>query len=636
MKKLLVILLVLTLALGLVGCKKCTDHVDNDVDFKCDECGVDVACTHKDSDVDNVCDRCQVTLNADFAYNIARSVANQVRDAKSLRAEILVKADIVDGGWKGDISAPEKYERKETIDGKIDVTVSRVGDEYGVKIVITGTTVETDDGETETDTTNIEFILVGKTVYMYDGDSGMYERNYISLPIDVEGVIGAFADALERAFVDEAEKEKSLREIGDLALTFLGIKNYKGEKSVDLKPGIDSLDEYFTNLDLEKAKLGEVLDFLLSKLDPELTSEKLIDEIDATLDMTVTEVLDKIDERLTETHGTTLQGLYDTLLADEDVVAALSAAIDKSYANEYTKEERKALVDGKLADIKGVDIRKAVADAGVADVSLYDIIVGLVSGGEGEPPKKADIVKLVKDTLNLTVAEFEAEGITVVSAIKKFFVELEVREMNVNMGVNLTDAFMLESVEGSISVGVTTEFDTDYEGKKEVNTFDIDLSVKVYAISSDEVSVLPPKDKLEPVSVEDAIGLIGAGMDIDESKEYDLDSEILGVTFFENGSARVFLKGNPYIEALAFSYVLDETNPGKAICTVTGFNLKENVSIYTTDKSASMIGGIYDVESLNVYFDGDLDFTVEIKANGLVDFVEIPVLLTEYIVADET
>ena len=166
MKKLLVILLVLTLALGLVGCKKCKDHVDNDVDFKCDECGEDVACVHKDADVDNVCDRCKVTLNADFAYNIARSVANQVRDAKSLRAEILVKVDIAESRWQGDTASPVKYEEKETIDGKIDVTVSRVGDEYGAKIVVTGTTVDTYGGETETDTTNIEFILVGKTVCM--------------------------------------------------------------------------------------------------------------------------------------------------------------------------------------------------------------------------------------------------------------------------------------------------------------------------------------------------------------------------------------------------------------------------------------------------------------------------------------
>ena len=165
---------------------------------------------------------------------------------------------------------------------------------------------------------------------MLDGDSGIYEREYISLPVNVDGVVEAFAAALEKAFVSEAEKEKAIREIGDLALAFLGIKNYKGEKSVDLKPAIDSFDEYFTKLDLEKAKLGEVLDFLLSKLDPELTSEKLIDEIDTTLDLTVTEALDKIDAKLTEAYGTTLQGLYNTLLADEDVVAALSAIIDKS------------------------------------------------------------------------------------------------------------------------------------------------------------------------------------------------------------------------------------------------------------------------------------------------------------------
>ena len=634
MKKLLVILLVLTLALGLVGCKKCKDHVDNDVDFKCDECGQDVACVHKDADVDNVCDRCKVTLNADFAYNIARSVANQVRDAKSLRAEILVKLDIADSSWQGDTASPVKYEEKETIDGKIDVTVSRVGDEYGVKIVITGTTVETYDGETETDTTNIEFILVGKTVYMFDSDSGIYEREYISLPINIDGVVEAFAAALEKAFVSEAEKEKAIREIGDLALAFLGIKNYKGEKSLDLKPAIDSLDEYFTKLDLEKAKLGEVLDFLLSKLDPELTSEKLIDEIDATLDLTVTEALDKIDAKLTEAYGTTLQGLYNTLLADEDVVAALSAIIDKSYANEYTKEERKALVDGKLADIKGADIRKLVADAGIGDVSLYDLVITLVSGGEGEPPNKADIVKMVKDTLGLTVAEFEAEGITVVSAIKNFFISLEVSELKASVSVNLTDAFKIDSVGGKIRVNLKTEFDTEYEGKKEVKTFDVDLGVKIYAISSEEVSILPPKDKLEPVSVEDAIRLIGTGMDIDESKEYDLDSELLGVQYFEYGDARVYLKGNPCIDVLEFSYVLDETDPGKAICTVTGFNLKENASIYTTDKSSSLIGGVYDVEALEVYFNGDLDFTVEMDEDGLIDFVEIPVLLPEYILAD--
>ena len=81
MKKLLLLILCLTLAFALASCGGgCTEHVDADKDGKCDECGaeVEIVCTeHKDDDDDVLCDICGevyvkpvVKVEVDVAFTI--------------------------------------------------------------------------------------------------------------------------------------------------------------------------------------------------------------------------------------------------------------------------------------------------------------------------------------------------------------------------------------------------------------------------------------------------------------------------------------------------------------------------------------------------------------------------------------
>ena len=70
MKKLLLILLSLTLVLSFVACGEDTppentcEHADADGDFKCEFCGEDIPCgdNHVDANADNKCDRCDETM----------------------------------------------------------------------------------------------------------------------------------------------------------------------------------------------------------------------------------------------------------------------------------------------------------------------------------------------------------------------------------------------------------------------------------------------------------------------------------------------------------------------------------------------------------------------------------------------
>ena len=59
MKRIIAIILTLTLAFALFSCGECTEHVDANKDAKCDECGAAVACaTCVDENKDAKCDVC--------------------------------------------------------------------------------------------------------------------------------------------------------------------------------------------------------------------------------------------------------------------------------------------------------------------------------------------------------------------------------------------------------------------------------------------------------------------------------------------------------------------------------------------------------------------------------------------------
>jgi predicted small lipoprotein YifL len=89
-KSLVVLMLVLVLCLSLVACgekkpqtppdepgDECTQHIDENGDKKCDECGKRFTCRHKDSDGDGACDKCFAPMDEEpdtpgDSYNAAQ------------------------------------------------------------------------------------------------------------------------------------------------------------------------------------------------------------------------------------------------------------------------------------------------------------------------------------------------------------------------------------------------------------------------------------------------------------------------------------------------------------------------------------------------------------------------------------
>ncbi len=83
MKKILVLLLIVCVALALASCKKHCDHLDVDADGVCDNCGAEtpIPCEHADDNYDGVCDSCGEAVEVDvmtYAEYIAAELNSHV------------------------------------------------------------------------------------------------------------------------------------------------------------------------------------------------------------------------------------------------------------------------------------------------------------------------------------------------------------------------------------------------------------------------------------------------------------------------------------------------------------------------------------------------------------------------------
>lgn len=119
-KKILVFTVAFAMLLSLVSCDKCKDgHIDEDVDFICDECGEPMPCYHADEDGDFLCDKCgefyeAPVVYADFTVTVKSEDGAPVSGVKAIvtdseGAEVLSATTGSDGKVSGNAPTGEYY-----------------------------------------------------------------------------------------------------------------------------------------------------------------------------------------------------------------------------------------------------------------------------------------------------------------------------------------------------------------------------------------------------------------------------------------------------------------------------------------------------------------------------------------------
>ena len=539
MKKLLILILALIFVFSLVACNKdkCESHKDDNNDGICDVCEADVPkddpqtpggdnqtpgsdnqtpehTVHTDTDANGLCDGCNAFfLDYDNPTIIGKilksSLEKQFADIKSAKAVVDLEFLSESNGYyysedwddtlEEYIQVEESYDSYREIRGKMEIWVDRSGESVNAKIVIS-TAVRYDPNEefgssdeTATDT---------ETVYIIDGyiyeelSDGVYTRERL-VPEEVSTILGKLASV---ELLSTEKKNELLNALGAQIATVFNIKDNKGSVSFDAKPAIDELFAYIAALDLETDTVGGVLDDALALVSEDLTSAALVNELERVAGLTVNEALAEIDAWLTENHNTTLQGLYDTIVNNADVVAFLEAYIANNVGLDPTIPEEKAMIDEQIAEMQAVNFAELIAEAEIGSITLYELIISSLptpSETEEAPayPTKAEFFEMIRSYLGMTLAEFEeATGAPIFTAIKTYASYITVNKLNGKLDLGFEGMLSLKSINGELNVDMATTMPSEIEGKEDYARLALSVKLSVSEISSAANAIALPEE----------------------------------------------------------------------------------------------------------------------------------------------
>ena len=489
MKKLLALLLALTMVFAFCACVPtecehadedgdgicdkcqeeletvCAEHVDENDDGICDVCEEKLPCEHTGTE-DGVCDKCGATVErtppALTGIVLTSAVIEQLEKAASLEIKIegVTKDESSNYYMWGD--APELSEYKGETQVSITATVSRDADgNVAFKLVGEAKDYSLYDDEIvdnpEFDTEVVELYFVDNTMYLYDADLDAYLKTSYEETLAELGMAGeTLAAMLEGVTLTEEETAELLTAIGDSVIAALDIKSGKGSVSVDLKDEINEVLAFFAEIDTATDTPVAILDEALALVDEELTTEALLTALEGVASLTISEALEAVDAWLTEQYDTTLQGVYDTIVADERFAAF--------FANAYLQGDPEATaedVEDALTYIKAFDIAAYLVSEELDDVVLYDFIL-MATGAAEDSPTCEELFDMVGGMLAMTFDDL-SENMDMVFPFEQF-AGIDILQFKAGYEVEFTPFFEIAKVNGSFVIEVETEQDCGFEG----------------------------------------------------------------------------------------------------------------------------------------------------------------------------
>lgn len=480
MKKLLALLLALVMVFSLVACN---NDKDNDDD-----------CKHKDKDGDGICDKCDADMDEDedgglTGSALAAAVMAQLETAKSLKADFTYELEAVAKNWtrwddEGNEITPvqETQNMKAVINGSFVFTLNDNGGAMQINLTMTAET----DGEQTTQEQNI-YIIDGYA-YTYNQYADAYEKEYIGDEVDMEEIEAMLGTALEG--VDIQINEKDVAKVADQLLEPIikgmsiedgkgGSYTFKGKKLVN------DFVAYINNVDVNTTKISKIVNDVLALVDKDLTVNSVLGEAERVLGLTVKQLVAELDTAINEEFETTLQGIYDEIVANENVLAI----IENVLVAEGAGEEEIAEI---MSQIKALKISDLLSQTGVENVVIWDLLASEMFGEGG--PTKSDFFAQIKSILDLSVADFEDMiGDEIFSDIKDTIGTLAVDELEVSVDLKLNKNNSVNKVmyKGKAAFSVDTPWWYDETKRNEVDA-SMNYTVNIHSVSDKAVEVTLP------------------------------------------------------------------------------------------------------------------------------------------------
>lgn len=596
MKKIFVILLTVSMIFGLVSCFNPGNNNEHTV--------------HTDTNKDGLCDGCQ-GIFVDYSEPtlvgkaLKHSVEKQFSEAKSLKIDFQLRF----------VQDEESWSFKEVYDSEQDICVEteEVDHQASYNEVITNIEILLSIGDDGVDakmtattkmrsSADAEFTVNDpETVYIIDGytysllKDGYYEKGEV-VHEDLSNILEQFGDVS----IDDEKKNELLEALSVEIATVFNIKDNKGSFSFDAKPGLDKVLNYLKNLDLENDTVEKLLDDILKEISPDLTSAEIVDELERIAGLTVTQALDELDAWLTENHDTTLQGIYNSVLADEDTYAAIEQLVAMANELDPAFADDKEALDAIMAEIKAFDIRTAVEEMEIKDVVVFNIIASILPPASTDPETnepvyitKDEAFEAVRSFLDITLKEFEETAdMTLFSTLKKLASAVTLNKLNGKLDLNFVGALELSSVVAELNFDIDIDVASEVEGKNNHMGFILEADLTLYDISKETAPITLPEGSksLFDDFTSDNVDLTTYYYDDGEKLFVDLNFTITDET------------GRP-IEIYASDISIDELEKG-------------NVTV--------KVSSLYYCSSY-YYFSEDQDFTFKVDLEaGTVTIVTLP------------
>lgn len=485
-KKLLSLLLVFLMIFALVAC----DDKDNDDDDDNGDNGSSVITPGGDIGGNGNVDKTE-------GLTLSNAFIEQFEAAKSVKADLDFTLVATTDTWYFDGSQNQNDISYTDVKGDITITVAK-NDSGLFDAKIDATLSERYNKDDEYDVMPEQTILwfVDGVVYVYDEDLDAYmitELPVEELKTQIEGAIAVLTKDIT---ITDDEKNAVLKELGFAVVSTFDIKDNKGSISVDYKAAYDKLAAYIKALDLEKDTVRKVLDDALKLVDDELTSAKLVAELERVSNLTVNEAIAEIDKYLTDNYDTTLQGIYDTIVNDARLLTLLNN-IDTMMG-----DDEEFVPNEIIAQLKAIKIAEFVTEAGVADVKIIDVIMSFFSEPEeGVEPmaaaKEPTIFDQINAMLDMKLSELEAMiEMPIITMAKSYLDYIKVNEYESKIDLNFEGTFVLKSIEGSMNVDFEVNMPSqEVDGKTDKIATDMSMTFKVYDISNTAVEITAPDDE---------------------------------------------------------------------------------------------------------------------------------------------
>ncbi len=511
MKKLIALMIVLSMLFVLVACSQpCVNHIDEDHDQKCDVCEVDVECTdHKDEDGNYICDYCLEDITPE-GIKLSQGVATQLKGAKSAKIEYEFNVEENEDSWYYDNDNEARFEENDSkIKSKVYITFAKT--ETLVNVQIESETFEYDEDtqKWEIDSERrIEVALVDGVLYQAFDDG-----YFVSQDTEMTQAVELLSALLEGVEPTEDEIAEMYKVFGEKAITSFNIFENKGSSVIDFKPIVESFEAYINDIDFNTYTMGELIDDLLVNIDPELTTEIILEEMGRVGALTVNEALAEIDVSLTAQYNTTIQGIYDSIVNDPRFAIFLQNYVEymaEQTGAEVSEEDINTQSQTMLTDIKAFKLADYITELGIGEAAIYELFISLVSSGnetEIEPPTLEQLLMVFEQDLAMTIAEFEEMfPIPVFTSIKEMLAGLEIRELSARLDVQFKGIFEIDNITATIKSDTTSTTDSVVEGKQDVFTQKFAITVKLYDISTTDIVInAPAEDRILIIPVDDWI-----------------------------------------------------------------------------------------------------------------------------------